>query len=91
MGAGTDLGLTGTKDGCGEGHCGSCTVLLNQRATRSCLLKVRDYANATAGTKSGGFFPQRRERQHQHGVARYDLDTLTGADACSARGWQFRQ
>jgi len=38
----TDLGLTGTKYGCGEGHCGSCTVLLNQRATRSCLLKVKD-------------------------------------------------
>ena len=35
-------GATGTKYGCGEGHCGSCTILINQRATRSCLLKVRD-------------------------------------------------
>ena len=29
------LGLTGTKSGCGEGQCGSCTVLVNNRAVRS--------------------------------------------------------
>lgn len=38
----TDLGLTGTKFGCGEGHCGSCTVLVNKIAARSCLLKVKE-------------------------------------------------
>ncbi len=38
----TDLGLTGTKYGCGEGHCGGCTVLVNKVPVRSCLLNVKD-------------------------------------------------
>lgn len=32
-----DLGLTGTKYGCGRGICGSCTVHINGEATRSCI------------------------------------------------------
>lgn len=37
-----DIGLTGTKIGCDIGVCGSCTVLINGEAKRSCKLKVAD-------------------------------------------------
>jgi len=36
----SDMGLTGTKYGCGKGICGACTVLINQRAFRSCQVSV---------------------------------------------------
>lgn len=38
----TDLGLTGTKYGCGQSHCGSCTVLVNHEPVRSCQMTVKE-------------------------------------------------
>ena len=38
----SDLGLTGTKEACGTGECGSCTVLLNGRPILSCLALAVD-------------------------------------------------
>jgi aerobic-type carbon monoxide dehydrogenase small subunit (CoxS/CutS family) len=38
----SDLGLTGTKYGCGRGACGACTVLVGQEAVHSCTISVID-------------------------------------------------
>jgi len=49
----TDLGLTGTKYGCGENHCGACTVVINREAVRSCQLPVRDISGKEVVTIEG--------------------------------------
>jgi len=47
------LGLTGTKYGCGQGLCGSCTVLMDGEAVRSCTLAVADAAGKSIITIEG--------------------------------------
>ena len=49
----SDLGLTGTKFGCGEGLCGACTVLIDGAAVRSCATPVKDVAGKRVLTIEG--------------------------------------
>ena len=48
-----DLGLTGTKYGCGEGLCGACTVIVGKEAVRSCSTPVKDIAGKHVTTIEG--------------------------------------
>ena len=49
----TDLGMTGTKYGCGKALCGACTVIVDKRAVRSCTLPVGSVAGREVLTIEG--------------------------------------
>jgi len=49
----TDLGLTGTKYGCGQNLCGACTVIVDGEAVRSCQFPVKDVAGKKVLTIEG--------------------------------------
>jgi len=48
-----DLGLTGTKFGCGEAICGACTVIVNKEAVRSCATPMKNVAGKQVLTIEG--------------------------------------
>ncbi len=66
------LGLTGTKEGCGEGVCGSCTVLLDGKPVRACLtlaVEVEDLEITTVeGLAKDGMFDPLQEAFISHGA-----------------------
>lgn len=48
-----ELGLTGTKYGCGGGFCGACTVIVEGQATRSCITPLNNVAGKSIRTVEG--------------------------------------
>ena len=49
----TELGLTGTKYGCGEGYCGVCTVLIGDEPVRSCQVPIQEVEGKQITTVEG--------------------------------------
>jgi nicotinate dehydrogenase subunit A len=54
-----DLGLRGTKFGCGLGQCGACTVLVDGQSVRSCLTAVSDATGKSVTTIEGLGTPEK--------------------------------
>jgi aerobic-type carbon monoxide dehydrogenase small subunit (CoxS/CutS family) len=65
-----DCRLTGTKEGCGEGECGACTVLLDGAPVNSCLVPVAQVEGARVTTIEGlrGRHPLQRSFVEQGGA-----------------------
>jgi len=65
-----DCHLTGTKEGCGEGECGACTVIVGGRAVNACLVPIGQVSGARVTTIEGlkGRHPLQRAFAEQGGA-----------------------
>jgi carbon-monoxide dehydrogenase small subunit len=74
-----ELALTGTKEGCGEGECGACSVLMDGALVNSCLIPVGQAAGANIvtieGVQSDPRFVSLRDSFLQHGGAQCGICT----------------
>ena len=74
-----EFGLTGAKEGCGVGACGTCTVLIDGRPVRSCLtlaseaqdrevITIEGLAQTWPGREEGGLHPLQEAFVEHHGI-----------------------
>ena len=74
-----DLGKTGTKEGCGEGECGACSVLIDGEVVDSCLVAVGQVEGRTVttveGLADGGRLTALQQAFIEHGAAQCGICT----------------
>ena len=87
-----EMGATGAKEGCGEGECGACTVLVDSRAVCACLIPVAQVQGATVQTVEGLASSEGLHRVQtafmEHGAAQCGICTpgflMMAAELCAS-------